>query len=117
MPPVSTVSSTHSEPFHTLFYLDPPYWQTEGYGVPCGTEEYEQMAISSVASRESDYQSQRPPNIRTVFADYHIETTGIRHTVGGGTGSQAGEVLTFSWAVASEPAGAVLANTPLSYNM
>ena len=52
-----------------------------------------------------------------MFADYHIETTGIRHTVGGGTGSQAGEVLTFSWAVASEPAGAVLANTPLSYNM
>lgn len=19
---------------HTLFYLDPPYWETEGYGVP-----------------------------------------------------------------------------------
>ncbi|WP_205909382.1 hypothetical protein [Salinicola lusitanus] len=36
---------------HTLFYLDPPYWQTEGYGVPFGIEEYEQMAETSVSSR------------------------------------------------------------------
>jgi|GEM_PF-4269257 len=34
---------------HTLFYLDPPYWQAEGYGVPFGIEEYEQMADISVA--------------------------------------------------------------------
>lgn len=24
--------------------LDPPYWQTEGYGVPFGMEQYEEMA-------------------------------------------------------------------------
>ena len=29
---------------HTLFYMDPPYWQVEGYGVPFGFEEYEEMA-------------------------------------------------------------------------
>ena len=29
---------------HTLFYLDPPYWGTEGYGVPFGLEEYGRMA-------------------------------------------------------------------------
>jgi DNA adenine methylase len=29
---------------HTLFYLDPPYWETEGYGVPFPWEEYEAMA-------------------------------------------------------------------------
>ncbi len=29
---------------HTFFYFDPPYWQTEGYGVPFGFEHYERMA-------------------------------------------------------------------------
>jgi site-specific DNA-adenine methylase len=29
---------------HTLFYLDPPYWQTEGYGVAFGFEHYQRMA-------------------------------------------------------------------------
>lgn len=29
---------------HTFFYCDPPYWQTEGYGVDFGFEQYEQMA-------------------------------------------------------------------------
>lgn len=29
---------------HTFFYCDPPYWQTEGYGVPFPYEEYERMA-------------------------------------------------------------------------
>lgn len=29
---------------HTLFYLDPPYWQTEGYGVEFGFDNYVDMA-------------------------------------------------------------------------
>ena len=29
---------------HTFFYCDPPYWQTEGYGVDFDFEQYEQMA-------------------------------------------------------------------------
>jgi DNA adenine methylase len=29
---------------HTFFYCDPPYWQTEGYGVPFEFENYERMA-------------------------------------------------------------------------
>lgn len=28
----------------TLFYLDPPYWKVQGYGVPFELEEYERMA-------------------------------------------------------------------------
>ena len=84
MPPVSTVSSTHSEPFHTLFYLDPPYWQTEGYGVPCGTEEYEQIAnIIGKLKGKAIISLNDHPDIRRVFAGYHIESTDIRYTVGG----------------------------------
>jgi len=29
---------------HTLFYCDPPYWQTEGSGVGFGWEQYEAFA-------------------------------------------------------------------------
>lgn len=29
---------------HTFFYCDPPYWQTEGYGVPFEYEQYQKMA-------------------------------------------------------------------------
>ncbi len=29
---------------HTFFYMDPPYWQTEGYGVNFPFEQYERMA-------------------------------------------------------------------------
>jgi len=29
---------------HTLFYCDPPYWGTNGYGVDFGLEQYDQMA-------------------------------------------------------------------------
>ena len=29
---------------HTLFYCDPPYWGTEGYGVEFGLEQYDAMA-------------------------------------------------------------------------
>ena len=28
----------------TLFYCDPPYWQTEGYGVDFGIEQYDRLA-------------------------------------------------------------------------
>ncbi|WP_280951649.1 hypothetical protein [Salinicola lusitanus] len=40
-----------------------------------------------------------------MFAAYHIETTDIRYTVGGGKGQEAREVLIFSWDVEAEPAG------------
>ena len=29
---------------HTFFYCDPPYWQTEGYGVPFEFDQYQKMA-------------------------------------------------------------------------
>ena len=31
----------------TFFFCDPPYWQTEGYGVEFGEEQYRQLASAS----------------------------------------------------------------------
>lgn len=91
---------------HTLFYCDPPYWQTEGYGVEFGIEQYQELArVMSVMKGKAIVSLNDHPDIREVFADYHIESTDIRYTVGGGKGSEAREVLIFSWDISAEPAG------------
>ncbi|PTB91134.1 restriction endonuclease subunit M, partial [Marinobacter sp. B9-2] len=91
---------------HTLFYCDPPYWQTEGYGVPFGLEQYEAMAtVLREIKGKAIVSLNDHPDIRRVFADFHIETTDIKYTVGGGKGSDAKEVLIFSWDIQAEPAG------------
>ncbi|WP_217987821.1 hypothetical protein [Halomonas salipaludis] len=89
-----------------MLYMDPPYWQTEGYGVGFGIEHYEEMAEILVPLKGKAIISLNDhPDIRRIFAGFHIETTDIRYTVGGGKGSDAREVLIFSWDVAAEPAG------------
>lgn len=91
---------------HTLFYMDPPYWQTEGYGVAFGAEQYQEMAeLLRQLKGKAIVSLNDHPFVRETFQGFHIEATDIRYTVGGGAGSAAGEVLIFSWDVAAEPAG------------
>lgn len=79
---------------HTLFYLDPPYWETEGYGVDFGLEEYVRMAELASSSQAAMLISLNDhPEIRRIFSGLHMEALGIRYTVGGGTGRQARELL------------------------
>ncbi|MFM0391186.1 DNA adenine methylase [Paraburkholderia phytofirmans] len=92
---------------HTLFYLDPPYWQTEGYGVPFPYEEYIAMAARLRALKGKAIISLNDhPEIRHAFQDFHTETVDIKYTVGGG-GKEAArkEVIIFSWDDAAEPTG------------
>ncbi|SPJ33588.1 DNA adenine methylase [Kushneria phyllosphaerae] len=39
-----TATTTRPQSYDRVFYLAPPYWQSEGYGFPFGLEEYEHMA-------------------------------------------------------------------------
>ncbi len=79
---------------HTLHYLDPPYWQTEGYGVEFGFEHYERMATmareveGSLIISINDH-----PDIRRVFEGLHMDVVAINYTVGGGGGSPARELI------------------------
>jgi len=92
---------------HTLFYLDPPYWETEGYGVPFEYAEYVAMAarLRTLKGRAIVSLNDHPA-IRMAFDGFHIETVDIKYTVGGG-GREAArkEVIIFSWDDAAEPAG------------
>lgn len=68
----------------TLFYLDPPYWQTEGYGVPFPLEEYQAMAVLLRSIKGKAILSINDhPDIRSIFAGFNTEVVELDYTVGG----------------------------------
>lgn len=70
---------------HTLFYLDPPYWQTEGYGVPFELGEYERLAALMVTLRGRALLSVNDhPEMRRVFGQdgLRLRTVELSYTVG-----------------------------------
>lgn len=84
---------------HTLFYLDPPYWETAGYAPGAfNFEQYQAMAelAGSIKGRMvisiNDH-----PEIREVFAGLRLKEVPLRHTVGGQGGKQANELIYFNW--------------------
>jgi len=83
---------------HTLFYLDPPYWQTAGYGVDFGFEQFEQMAeLAKNIKGKLVISINDHPDIRKVFKGFRMKEVNLRHTVGGGSGKQAGELIIYNW--------------------
>lgn len=92
---------------HTLFYLDPPYWQTEGYGVDFPLSEYERMAdLMARLKGKAILSLNDHPDIRRVFARFEMETTGISYTVGGGGKAvERQELIIYSWDKQADPVG------------
>ncbi|MBK1616740.1 restriction endonuclease subunit M [Rubrivivax gelatinosus] len=92
---------------HTLFYADPPYWQTEGYGVAFPWEQYERLAARMRTLKGKAIVSLNDhPDIRRAFAGFDMETLTIDYTVGGGANrAPRGELIIYSWDRASDPAG------------
>jgi DNA adenine methylase len=83
----------------TLHYLDPPYWETEGYGVDFPFGEYERMASmmrscqGKVVLSINDH-----PEIRRVFDGFTMVPLQIRYTVGRtGREAAAGELIIKNW--------------------
>lgn len=90
---------------HTLFYCDPPYWQTEGYGVPFPFEEYEKMAAfmrrcqGKVVVSINDH-----PDIRGAFDGFHMLELDIKYSNGNnraGAPAVAGELVITNWDAAA----------------
>lgn len=92
---------------HTLFYLDPPYWQTEGYGVPFPWDQYELMAAKLRQIKGKAVVSINDhPDIRRCFEGFGMEALQIDYTVGGGhRATTRGELVIYSWDREAEPAG------------
>jgi DNA adenine methylase len=68
---------------HTLFYLDPPYYATEGYGVDFGLGEYERMADLMRTIRGKALVSVGDcREMRAAFKGLPTKTFDISYTVG-----------------------------------
>ncbi|ENY6783332.1 DNA adenine methylase [Providencia rettgeri] len=68
----------------TLFYCDPPYWQTTGYGVEFGFEEYRKLAGALQHMKGKAIVTVNDiPEMREVFAAFAMTTVNLRYTVGG----------------------------------
>lgn len=83
----------------TLHYLDPPYWQTEGYGVDFPFSEYERMAeLMRGLQGRAVLSINDHPDIRRVFEGFIVVPLQVRYTVGREGGDQmAGELIIKSW--------------------
>lgn len=84
----------------TLFYLDPPYWETEGYGVPFLLPEYTAIAGTMKALKGRAILSINDhPAMRQAFAGLRIQRTTIRYSVGGAKRAKqaTGELIVRNW--------------------
>lgn len=68
---------------HTFFYLDPPYWQMEGYSVEFGIEQYEEIAAVMRASKGKVMMSINDhPDMRRIFEGLPMSTLDIKYSIG-----------------------------------
>jgi len=83
----------------TLHYLDPPYWQTEGYGVPFEYDQYEEMArVMREMKGKSVLSINDHPDIRETFKGFTMQSVAINYTVGGaGKGANRRELIIQNW--------------------
>jgi DNA adenine methylase len=69
---------------HTFFYLDPPYWETEGYGVPFEFDQYRRMAMRLRSMQGKAMVSINDhPDIRAAFAGLPMLELGVQYSVRG----------------------------------
>jgi len=68
---------------HSLFYCDPPYWKTAGYGVPFEWEQYEKLAVHMKSIKGMMVVSINDhPDIRKLFKDFKIVPLQTTYTCG-----------------------------------
>jgi DNA adenine methylase len=85
---------------HTLFYMDPPYWATEGYGVEFAIDEYHAMAeLMRTIAGKAIVSVNDVPEMRKAFAGLPMKRARIGYTVGraGKARAQRGELIIRSW--------------------
>lgn len=81
---------------YTLHFLDPPYYETEGYGVPFEFEEYEKLAEAMKTMKGSAILTINDhPAMRKVFKGFSMQSVDINYTIGGGGKSAARKELIY----------------------
>lgn len=83
----------------TLFFLDPPYWQTMGYGDQFPLDQYEHLAAEMAALQgQAILTINDHPDMRALFDRFRGERVGISYTVAGGhKRKRAAEMIYRTW--------------------
>ncbi|MDY4378660.1 DNA adenine methylase [Pectobacterium brasiliense] len=69
---------------HTLFYCDPPYWGTEGYGVEFELENYVHMAqLARDIKGKMIISVNDIPEMRQAFEGLNLQSVGINYSLSG----------------------------------
>lgn len=78
----------------TLFLLDPPYWDTMGYGNDFPIEQYQQLAeVMAGLKGRAILTINDHPAMRALFDRFQCISVPIRYTVGGGAGAARTELI------------------------
>lgn len=81
--PWESIIETYDRP-HTLFYCDPPYWETEGYGVEFGWEHYERLKdLAGNIEGQIVISINGHDDIKKLFAEFPMVEVDYQYTVGG----------------------------------
>jgi DNA adenine methylase len=84
---------------HTFFYMDPPYWQTAGYGVPFEFDNYERMAsLMRTMKGKAMISINDHPDIRKVFDGLATMELDIKYSLSNAAEYQTtGELVITNW--------------------
>jgi len=82
-----------------LFFLDPPYWQVQGYGTPFPREDYDALAAAMRGlAGQAVLTINDHADMRQAFRSFRMEQVGIRYSVGGGSQRrETGELIYRTW--------------------
>ncbi|EGL4350343.1 DNA adenine methylase [Salmonella enterica] len=79
---------------HTLFYCDPPYWKTKGYGAVFPFEEYKRMAeLAKSIKGKMVISVNDTPEMRQVFDGLEMQSLNHRYSVRRGKSTPARELI------------------------
>lgn len=85
---------------HTLFYADPPYWETAGYGEDFGWPEYERLAaVLGRVKGKAVISINDHPDIRRLFSGWRMQALKLDYIIGGAGEKRAprSELVIYSW--------------------
>jgi DNA adenine methylase len=84
---------------HTLFFADPPYYETEGYGAPFELVEYDALAEAMADAKGRVLLTVNDhPKMRKAFARFNVGSVAIDYQIGGNKARKpARELIITSW--------------------
>jgi len=82
---------------HTFFYIDPPYYETAGYAIPFGPENFKQLRNTLNGIQGKFLLSLNDhPEVRRIFNGFKFQRVTLKYSIGASTASRSkerGEVL------------------------